>query len=43
METRMEQRLPFYLVEDVTDRYQTNYPTIKLVQRAQKVRISDNN
>lgn len=43
METRMEQRLPFYLVEDVTDRYQTIYPTIKLVQRAQKVRISDNN
>ena len=40
--TRTEYRIPFYLVEDVTDRYRADYPTIKLVQRAQKVRLAVN-
>ena len=40
--TRTEYRIPFYLVEAVTDRYRADYPTIKLVQRAQKVRLAVN-
>lgn len=40
--TRAENRIPFYLVEDVTNQYRADYPAITLVQRAQKVCLAVN-